>query len=437
MSVRQYVGARYVPKFFENSATGDSTWASNTAYEPLTIVTWNGNSYTSKKAVPSGIGNPSSNADYWASTGMFNAQVETLREEMEEVIADVASHENRLDTVEADVELNTARLDRNVIFIGDSYFQMESNYIPTALSQAFTRTGGSVINKYLGGAGFVGNSQGKTFADLFSDAMQDVTDADSITDVVLMGGCNDVDYTYQQVNTAKDSLVATITTQCPKAKIHIMCIGGFIDPNRRKLLYDVSYYIYTAVSTSVCIYPDAILPMLALTNYAEDGIHPNAAGVRSIVAYVVNKLIGNSGTYGAFITDYNTTISGMVLNLKPGDGCWAIGANQSTVSTTGTIDYAYNTGFSIDLGVVTKGLVPSSLYSAPKNKLSRMSSIIPINIAVLESGGTSWKILNGELTFAYDTTTGSTHCMIVGTTAPSSGSGSSARILPFFTNVTA
>ena len=46
--VKQYIGARYVPKF-------DGDYNSEKEYEPLTIVTYMFNSYTSKKIVPPGI----------------------------------------------------------------------------------------------------------------------------------------------------------------------------------------------------------------------------------------------------------------------------------------------------------------------------------------------------------------------------------------------
>lgn len=72
--VRQYIGARYVPKFYENSL-GNTDWESGVSYEPLTIVTYNGNSYTSKKPVPAGIGAPPANGSYWVATGIFNAQL--------------------------------------------------------------------------------------------------------------------------------------------------------------------------------------------------------------------------------------------------------------------------------------------------------------------------------------------------------------------------
>ena len=83
MSVRQYIGARYVPKFFDWD--GSPEWRSGVAYEALTIVTRNGNSYTSKIPVPSNIGAPESNPEYWVSTGVYNAQIESYRELAEHV----------------------------------------------------------------------------------------------------------------------------------------------------------------------------------------------------------------------------------------------------------------------------------------------------------------------------------------------------------------
>ena len=78
--VRQYVGARYVPKFADPTA-----WASGTSYEAMTIVTYNNSSYTSKITVPATVGNPADNPDYWALTGNYNAQVEQYRQETETV----------------------------------------------------------------------------------------------------------------------------------------------------------------------------------------------------------------------------------------------------------------------------------------------------------------------------------------------------------------
>lgn len=69
---RQYVGARYVPKLM-------GEWNKALQYEPLSIVTHLGNSFTSKIPVPVNI--DITNDDYWVNTGNYNAQVEEYRRE--------------------------------------------------------------------------------------------------------------------------------------------------------------------------------------------------------------------------------------------------------------------------------------------------------------------------------------------------------------------
>lgn len=93
MAVRQYIGARYVPKFFDNPG-GGSEWLAGVEYEPLTIVTYLYGSYTSKKIVPASIGNPAENGDYWAATGNYNSQMEAYRQEVVALGGDVAELES-------------------------------------------------------------------------------------------------------------------------------------------------------------------------------------------------------------------------------------------------------------------------------------------------------------------------------------------------------
>lgn len=72
-----YVGMRYVPIF-------DGEWDSTKTYEPLVIVSNQGNSYTSRTFVPTGIN--ITNTEYWALTGNYNAQVEYYRQETARVL---------------------------------------------------------------------------------------------------------------------------------------------------------------------------------------------------------------------------------------------------------------------------------------------------------------------------------------------------------------
>lgn len=74
----QYVGARYVPKFAD-----PIEWNTERGYESLTIVTYKGESYTSKCPVPPGI--DIKNTRYWALTGAYNAQVEEYKNQVKDL----------------------------------------------------------------------------------------------------------------------------------------------------------------------------------------------------------------------------------------------------------------------------------------------------------------------------------------------------------------
>lgn len=90
VGTRQYIGARYVPIFGRKEETSIQ-WDNSAPYEPLTIVLYQGNSYTSRQYVPTGI--DILNEEFWALTGNYNAQVEAYRQE-------VMDFNNRLDAVE-------------------------------------------------------------------------------------------------------------------------------------------------------------------------------------------------------------------------------------------------------------------------------------------------------------------------------------------------
>ena len=102
MAIRNYVGARYVPKF-----ANPVEWQANTSYEAMVIVTYNNSSYTSKIPVPPTIGNPAENSTYWALTGNYNAQVEQYRQETETVsnnlTTEITNRENADTTLQSQI----------------------------------------------------------------------------------------------------------------------------------------------------------------------------------------------------------------------------------------------------------------------------------------------------------------------------------------------
>jgi len=83
VGTRQYIGARYVP-IFGRKGEESIVWDNSAPYEPLTIVLYQGNSFTSRQYVPKGV--EITNEEFWAETGNYNAQIEQYRQDVLEAI---------------------------------------------------------------------------------------------------------------------------------------------------------------------------------------------------------------------------------------------------------------------------------------------------------------------------------------------------------------
>lgn len=113
MANRQYIGARYVPKYFENP-DGSTNWVQGINYEPLTIVTYLGTSYTSKIPVPANIGSPNLNNDYWVATGSGSADIEQIKSQIQVINTEISDLKNDMTNV-------VPKEDQYYILLTDSY----------------------------------------------------------------------------------------------------------------------------------------------------------------------------------------------------------------------------------------------------------------------------------------------------------------------------
>lgn len=119
--VREYIGARYVPVFANPLA-----WSDQREYEPLTIVTYQGNSYTSMQYVPTGI--DIGNTAFWALTGNYNAQVEAYRNEVNQYQQTVEGFDDRITENATDIDTINVTLENIqskpiLLIFGDSWTQ--------------------------------------------------------------------------------------------------------------------------------------------------------------------------------------------------------------------------------------------------------------------------------------------------------------------------
>lgn len=185
---RQYVGARYVPKVM-------GEWNKALQYEALSIVTYAGNSFTSKVPVPANI--DISNKTYWVNTGNYNAQVEAYRQQ-------TAQLENHLNSEIIDRKNDTKD---NILWIGDSYSVNYNHKLPNGVRYMLNAKNWYEYSK--GGAGFLGAWAGASFNDLIEQAKNEMSASqkEMIKYVYIVGGANDSSFSWTQL---KDKVVSTV-----------------------------------------------------------------------------------------------------------------------------------------------------------------------------------------------------------------------------------
>ena len=221
-----YIGARYVPLI-------DGAWDNTKQYEPLTIVTYQGNSYTSKTYVPVGV--DINNEIYWVLSGNYNAQVAALQEQVTQNTTNISTNEtnitnldNRVTTIEnelPDIGGGIVSL-RGVkaVLMGDSL------NVGQGWGYFAQQTSGLDATVYgNGSAGFVSKGNTAPFSGMDFEEMLDyiatTVDAETRGKVqlfMLLGGINDVLNSLSGVDAAVASFMAKVKTVYPNAK-YIVC----------------------------------------------------------------------------------------------------------------------------------------------------------------------------------------------------------------------
>ena len=152
MTVREYIGARYVPLFM-------GQWDIAIDYEALCVVQYQGDSYTSRQPVPAGT--DIFNEEYWLESGNYNAQVEAYRQEVFLFDGRIDDLEDSVDDLEDTVGDENSGLVKDVIDLKakDVEFDADIEAIETITEKLETRNfmGGYLAPCYVGD--FMANEQ--------------------------------------------------------------------------------------------------------------------------------------------------------------------------------------------------------------------------------------------------------------------------------------
>lgn len=275
-TVREYVGARYVPVF-----ANPIEWSDTRGYEPLTIVTHQGNSYTSMQYVPTGI--DIQNTAYWALTGNYNAQIEQYRREVQEFDGRIDANAQDIDGLQLVVgDLSPAYM----VVIGDSYSSYDYNPKETAWHTLVGQQLNCEVKNYaVSGAGYT--VAGKLFATQAAAAVADTTfNNNAVKYVFVYGGRNDTAITQNSVST----LIGTLKTGFPKAQIIVIGVNTWVTYTNND---DVrTNEINTVCSNMGITFMNSLWMLQSRASRFGTNNHPNATGNAYEAYWILSHMFG-------------------------------------------------------------------------------------------------------------------------------------------------
>ena len=379
--VRQYVGARYVPVF-----ANPLEWSDTREYEPLTIVSYRGNSYTSMQYVPTSI----SIADtaYWALTGNFNAQVEAYRAEVrafdDRINANAAAinantaainaNAAAIDANAAAIDANTAAIDANTAAIAQEKTDRTTN-VMLAFGDSFgvnTISQGPVwceitanklqvteLHNYCVGGATFNTAKEKNFFVQVDKAISEIKNPEYVKYVGIVGGTNDGS---NSITDAIVSLVAKINSAFPNAVIGI----GLNASKQDILSYGAKQKRIAALNLNGNFATPVFIDSVVYTQLAngcmmDDNIHPTAKGSNRIGTLMTCVLKGAIGS----VVATNETVNPQIIssNLRT----FVPSMIGRRIQYIGSIDTTTSTSTIVDLTTIYPDTIKGSTYINDSN----------------------------------------------------------------------
>lgn len=330
---RQYVGARYVPKIM-------GEWDKALQYDGLSIVTYKGNSFTSKIPVPANV--DISNENYWINTGNYNAQISEYEKNVREYKKDTDAKIKNVDNEMEIINNNIDNIDNNIdiiksndaIIISDSYgvaSVVGANNWVTNLKQAIVNRYHSAVHVSTHGSrGFVPNN---IVAESFLDSLKEFDTLSSreknkIKYIIVCGGANDgkldsniiIDNIGMFINYAKANY--------PNATCYVGMIAYTSFAND---IYYKALPAYKQTSKLGGIYLNGSENILRYNMLLSDHIHPNETGCSELSNYLINAFFNGCCDIQRVNTNIKINPSGICTQIKGVGEIREIQANSTEI----------------------------------------------------------------------------------------------------------
>ena len=318
-----------------NKITNAGAWDITKQYQAWTVVSDNNIGYISLKPVPAGVA--ITNIEYWGVIADYNILITDLS--------------NRISDLERDMDMIK---NRKYIFIGDSWAEGltyeggTGHIVDSFVDYAINWLNIPADHYYRSTVSGDGFTTAQSFADLLNGVAIGMTDKDTVTDIIVTGGINDLPNT-ATLDSAISAFCTYAKTEFPNAKIHIGCVGRIIGSSMKSVIE-----IYKGCTKYGAAYMNNIENCVRLNILGSDGGHPLSAGYEFIAKSFVNYILTG------YADDINEDIT-VTINVANGTlGAGSLNMTMSAAGDTVTIGF-YSDYANITLDSIATLLTPRVL----------------------------------------------------------------------------
>lgn len=281
-----------------NKLTWVGDWDGNRPYPRWSIVQdAGGDGYLAIQAVPSNV--PLTDTNYWAQVANYSALYSAFNDR-------ITALETDMTAVNAAVNLMT---NRRYVFFLDSYGLVRNGVTPFIEKLKPKLQNAAEDNFYyyaVGGAGWVTEGgAGKHAIEIIQDNYASVPDRDTITDVFMNFGINDLNETdYAAITTEMSACNTAIKTYFPNATIWWGFMGNKISKSATEIknyvtLIRACYGQAENLGWRICSGMEYATHDIRNIN-SDDKVHPTDTGSTILMRIVLSFLKGGQPIYRAY-----------------------------------------------------------------------------------------------------------------------------------------
>lgn len=233
MAVRQYIGARYAPRFV-------GLFDITQSYEALDVVdNGSGTSYITKKPTPAGT--PLTDTNYWFLYGSTSGAIVNLQQQIDDMKdSDVpGSLQKQIDNNASDITALKTLVKRKFCFVGDSYSITNfghTGWIDLVNTKMGLTRGVDSFDarddvQYYGGSFGAGSflTQLQALDTIVVDA------PNTITDICVFAGTNEPANTDSDIRTGISNFMSYAKSHFPNAKVTIGFLGNSTNTSKANI----------------------------------------------------------------------------------------------------------------------------------------------------------------------------------------------------------